>query len=879
MLKPLTRITTYPTVNDVPYSNLFLFAIDHKYSTTTDNTVSKRFFRMNYIELFQRLFITPPEHRIFYEYVNSHNRKIHADIEWEFDDKDRSQIAPLFDQVINSVCIGIRTELSQMKVDYRPERDCIILSSHGPNKFSVHIIINNFYFNSLSNLKSFMTKIQSYIPPNLQRYVNPSKQNPDTPDIITYSNTLDMSIYTSARQFRLIWNTKIDKNRYLEVDPLTPITARCPRDSDDPPQLSPELQKLRLFEACLISFTYNCQLLPDFITSINKPSKSYIDITSDQEDYIINAFNTSTYTNVYRLGGKYKTNSFYLYPITKPYHCDCHQRTHDSNNALLCYSSNMIDGVPHDNAYIKCLAGGPNCIIPLSNNISDIIIEEDDTNDDGIFTCFNGTINARTGEFTPYPTIPPINNNINTNNDERQRIPANPIINNQIPEQLLTQQIPDSQWDEVGPTSKILLNNNALIINNSKISSTINNNNYNKGNVVDNVLISVEGQIVAANKNTNIESFLNDNTKYIGGSQYPVNDIYNSYELYRDGKGTSYNLPQGHFGRALTKLGHTINQKKIKSNNIRVVTLNKPLPPLTSTINPVEVLAPLASNAGTLLSQALNPSNNVVDNNVIVNENPLSRPLNQNIDVRNFMDDYLVEDTNAYTDLNNLSDCFDDYCKLNNIIRRQFGKKRLINFMVKYFNCVVEDNKLIGYSCKKDIELLKNIEKEDGYRRIWQYNTTPYTIGWHNGTTAERYCKLASRTWSNINVITGNDEIVPDIDTLIEQTHEYQNALSDSVKEILSQINTRKFLLNTSNREVLLGEIEQLSASIDGNITDVKKNISWCLSVRSTFATQKTRNLVPYITDNPNMRVLIVLPRIALTTEYMMNNLGFTIYN
>lgn len=147
----LKFVTTYPTLNKVPFCDWILFATDHIYVNSKEpNKVSKRFFRMGHYDFYERLLITPPQHRTFYEYVDSTNRKIHANIECEFDDKDRDAVGPLFDTIISSVCISIRTELSSKNVDYRPERDCIILSSHGLNKLSVHIIINNFY--SLENL-------------------------------------------------------------------------------------------------------------------------------------------------------------------------------------------------------------------------------------------------------------------------------------------------------------------------------------------------------------------------------------------------------------------------------------------------------------------------------------------------------------------------------------------------------------------------------------------------------------------------------------------------------------------------------------------------------------------------------------------------------
>lgn len=52
-----------------------------------------------------------------------------------------------------------------------------------------------------------------------------------------------------------------------------------------------------------------------------------------------------------------------------------------------------------------------------------------------------------------------------------------------------------------------------------------------KLNVLD-VLKVNEGQVVEPSTTTTIASFLNGNTKYIGGNEYSNQDIYDAYERY-----------------------------------------------------------------------------------------------------------------------------------------------------------------------------------------------------------------------------------------------------------------------------------------------------------------------------------------------------------
>jgi len=364
MLKSLTYVRKYSTIDEVPHSDLHLFATDHIYPNTTK--VSKQFFRMNYVDFFQRLFVTPLHERTFYEYVNTLNRKIYFDLEWEFLEENLHIVEPQFDTIRDCVLMGIQTELRSKNVDYKPERDCIIESSHGPGKLSLHIIINNFYFDRLDNLQYFVAAVRNYIPKNLWHYIKPNKTTP--------SETLDTCVYNSSRQFRVIWNTKLGKNRFLDIDPITPMEARFPRLPGDPDNISEELQKLRLFEACMITFTSNCKLLPDWAPANDTKVIKYVPIqlTSAQHQFMIDAFRSSTYANIFGIGNPYHDNSYYLIPFNKPWYCDGHKRYHDSNNALLCYGNN-------NSIFIRCFAGGDGCIIYITTHHHDDIEEEFET--------------------------------------------------------------------------------------------------------------------------------------------------------------------------------------------------------------------------------------------------------------------------------------------------------------------------------------------------------------------------------------------------------------------------------------------------------------------------------------------------------------------
>lgn len=853
MLKSLARARKYPTLDDVPNSDLHLFATDHIYPNVKDPTkVSKQFFRMNYIEFFERLFVTPANQRTFYEYVNTPKRKIYFDIEWEFLVENYDVVLPQFNQIRDCTLTGIQTELHSKNVNYNVERDCIIQSSHGPGKLSLHIIINNFYFDRLDNLQYFVAAVRNYIPRKLWYYIKPNKgtpsdkRSPSPGPVKGLGETLDTRVYTTGRQFRLVWNTKLGKNRFLIIDPITPIGATFPRQPGDPDNISEELQKLRLFEACMITFTSNCTLLPDWAPIEDAKVAKYapIQLTNAQDQFMIDAFTSSTYSTIFRLGNRYRDNSYYLVPINKPWYCDGHQRNHDNNNALLCYGNN-------NTVFIRCFAGGSGGIMYITTH------DHDDTEDnfDDDDTTNNDVIgNLDCGDYYVTPSGDTI-----WKTQQTQRVQAHPIINGVITHQNLEILVHKGNNEGVLPTTTFDCFGQPIETNKTTVGSTLSH---------------YEGQLQIPTATTTIDSFLEGNINFIGGNEYNVQDLYDAYERYRNGRGTKYNYSQGHFGRELNKLGHIV-ERRGKGGKDKIIRLKLPERPFTNT-NPVEILNNLAANANNLLLHA--QQREVTEPTVVA-----KRPLDKHTDIMNFMDDYLTPDPEAKVDLDNLYLCFIEYCDLNNIKLMRFGKGRLTQFFRQWLSRDVDVLVLNGYKCKQDKIGAANRMKEYNLRKIWHWNNTQYHIGWHNDRDKDRYCKEHLPEWSNIRVIRCMNQVVPDIVKLINLTESYKNSLTDRIKDIQKEIDRLTFRQYAD--EVDNGpRINDLSESIREELEEIRRNVEWCIAVRSTFATQKTVNLFPYIQHmietNPNFKVLIILPRITLTTEYISvyQGLGFNIY-
>jgi DNA polymerase IIIc chi subunit len=955
---PLTYITTYARKDQVPSGSGILFAVDHRYPNSKMEK-SSRFFRMEFTEFFERLMVTPRDKRCYYECVEGDDRKPYADIEYEYSDLNKEEAFTNFNLIIRAILLGIQYEMNAKGVPYSEDRDCIKISSHGPGKLSIHIIINNWYFNKCSdvhnsNNKIFWTTIRDkYVPKHLWHFVKIDKENTipapqeipqdapliinNAPLIINNTNnikkntgeTIDTCVYSSFRQFRLIWNTKLGKDRFLEIDPSTGLQARFPKNPNDPNNLPDNVQQLRLFEACLITMTSNCKQLPDWISSVDNTKqqaaiRNMVTINDDQRDRMVQLFNASDHSKHYRLDFNQRTspNSIYLMPITKPVWCLIHKKPHKGNNAKLCYSSK-------ERIYVSCYSKKRGRSIDfIDGGTTNIDIDDDiDDNDDESDTDNTGFLGLdsnyiqyaqQQGIEVPDFVLKSIESQSVTNNGnnklnedlsqiDQRRVQAIPIIDGVVQPLSI-----ENLFITASPCNVCKHSVDTPIINIKTTNADITP-----------VYTMKEGQIVPPSTTTTIISFLNGNTKFPGGNKSNIKDIFNSYNKYRCGLGTTHPLHGGgtkNLATVLKSHGNIITRENVKGSRGEketFVILKRP-DPIVNT-NPVEVLNALSSkttvstlkpadalNLNNKNQQSSNPTVTTITQTPSVNINKELRMMNPHIDVRNFWDIYMTQDPESNTDPDNLFKCFLEYCKENNAIPNRFGQRKLLNYIKKWLNI----DSLKGWRCKTDMEEIENSKKEKNLRKIWRWNTAPSQIGWHNGKDNERYSKLTSKPWRKIDVNYRHDEYCRPIPQLIEMTKQFEKNLPDRVKEIqqrqfellvlpydsmkdeIKNIQTRLtnellsgvIVKDSDEHNMLKNHIEQLKQEafqrnreeydrLEQSIKDDKdrllEEISWCCAVRSTFGTGKTFNLRPYIEAFPEMRILIVLPRISLTTDYM----------
>ena len=831
------------------------------------------------------------------------NQKPHFDADIEFqddkpdDNKGKFTIEELGTAMLISLPSAIEYVMTQYNVPYNMGQHLLISNSSTNEKQSFHVVIRGFYHVNNLEAKAFYELVKQQLPPYLQPY-------------------LDKAVYGPTQQFRLLGNHKLGKNNVKLLDKVHTLWRP---DNNDPRGDSEAIRKLIIFEEFLVTYTSGCVELPSFITTSNAlkiKKKPSVDL-SLYENQIIDLYESSNFKDSGSIrdfndgvinitnSGKFKCpicnkihehENPYMYVYNRSLYWDC--RRHEKN---------------HKSIYIGCIDNLIDVVHPVDNDSDDFDDEDNTKTIPGMLMdpdCVQFL--QQQGIVLPEQIQQQIQQQI-------QRVPAHGIIGGVINNDKVTAQVYNENSEPVLPKDV-----NQLIINiQTPVGSTVSNN---------------EGQMLNPTSTTTIESFLDGNTKYISGSEYNIKDIYDAYERYRDNKGVSYNFRNGQFGKVLTSLGNIIEQKKIKGDKIRVITLKR-LAPISNT-NPIEALnaipgKKIATAPALTPEDALNLLNQMKDMPLDTNiPTPVLEPpqqqqnlrfMNKHVDVRNFFDVYLTRDPEAEADRDNIYLCFIDYCKDNGIVLERFGKVSLINYIkryiLKYDYLGGTGQVLKGWKCKTDKEDINNAMKEKNLRKIWEWNVTPYMIGWHNGKVNERYDKTGTPQWKKIDVHYRNHKHVIPIPELIEMTNAFEKSLPDRVKEIkqrqfevLFGLNsplenecrrlillvkdslsnniftegseqhlTLKNRIDELNNEILRIKTEEhqgLQDSIKDDLARLRDEAAWCCAIRSTFGTGKTFQLKPFIEAFPEMKILIVLPRISLTDDYMreMMELGFDLY-
>lgn len=275
-----------------------------------------------------------PDKRIFFEYLKG-ARKPYFDLELKRQLGITQRDIDQFYECVKQLLSSINNALLSKNVNYHPDTNLIIWSSHSNEKLSVHIIIDRHYHIDSIEARAFHDLCVSFIPYDIIGYLDDDNKR----HII-----VDKSVYDN-RPFRMPWCSKFGENRPLVPD----LMLKCnyvpgPLDANDILEANPDKKQSLLtewlFRHSLICNLADCQPLPSFRNTKAAVKTKSIKIGDDMMNLFLACYNSNPdLTKNYTVREDLSTNYLYLQKngIVR---CIINEHgTHKNNNSMITFNS------------------------------------------------------------------------------------------------------------------------------------------------------------------------------------------------------------------------------------------------------------------------------------------------------------------------------------------------------------------------------------------------------------------------------------------------------------------------------------------------------------------------------------------------------------
>lgn len=712
-------------------------------------------------------------------------QEIHFDLDVSQKDFPGEDIIFIANMVKDRVIHNIISILGQHGVNITKD-NILITNSHGPIKRSYHITVNGYYHETHLEAKAFYDLVFSQ-PGNI------------SPKYWT-ETTVDNSVYKLVQQFRLLYHTKINENRYKTVDPET---TYIPTDAN-----TDNLKSLRFFESSLVSFTNDCVKLPSFLPKGPQQRKLRTrasNVTPSERDklidYAVEVYNKSEIKG-YEIGEDLSSDEIGVrLDRIEPSKCIVHHKEHDNDNAkLVVYPDHTVKFVCFRNyggrnhkilARGDCWTLGDNNI-PTESNVSPIPIEEPEKEPEDPFATWFDPNYAGDCAQTRTQAMPIINEKvlegeaapINDNTCLPKRVQATAIINGV----LIT---PNNSGFGVScvNTGKIILSptstantNPSQVVNTNKIADK------------DTLAYFVKHHVSShPSEMITLDAFVSKYNEFRAIYGYsPGTTIGISMQLGKISSSLRTNLRGPRNNQHKVILGHKLvnldflhvrldverkasnppivinpNVISIQSNNGKQLSsLKFPHPVMHPLVLPIEEDRTKNSGRLPIIKQVcqqvcptmLDPltSYTTAQQNVVMSQTPLLfatmlATMENEDGINNFKEGRLRKRSNGCESLCTIYDEYrKNWCTNNNISKIPNKDK-----FIERLQCLGVEIRKIGSDRLKDKicifgwKLLENT-LSNNYENLWKYWTEQYKIGWHNGPYPY---KISDRSeWNNISI-------------------------------------------------------------------------------------------------------------------------------
>lgn len=213
-----------------------------------------RYFALfdSYLDFYMYMLQFPIEDRNFYEVIlGNFPQKPHFDIDISKEKIGENDNMENIGNILYQAVIQYSIEtLEELSIKINIENDILIYTSHGPEKKSYHIIINNRCHDGHQEARAFYDTVVSKI----SKVVNPE-----------YIKFIDSGVYSAKQQFRIMGCQKygsgrpkrfLEKFKYNNNEYVHKYIEEFRND---------EMKKLAILYESLISFISGCSYIPSLI--------------------------------------------------------------------------------------------------------------------------------------------------------------------------------------------------------------------------------------------------------------------------------------------------------------------------------------------------------------------------------------------------------------------------------------------------------------------------------------------------------------------------------------------------------------------------------------------------------------------------------------
>lgn len=268
--EPLKHIPKYGyLVPNEKRPNESLIENDHQWRQKFIFTWRKYLFiAVNFFVDFYKIFLeTSPEQRNYYEIIREGWQKLHFDLDLKHEDMEIPTLE-YAELTKNYLIKGIVEYFSaNVKQALSIEHDIMVFSSHGENRYSYHIIVDNFAFPTSAHCKEVTKKVITSMPNEMKRYI-------------------DTSVNKRNQQFRILRNCKeretlcrfkdfVQNWNYFEQ-----TICWKPRIGNDSRWSNPQYLEYLIFERTMVSYFPYQPFLVDF----QIPKLTFVSETPDDEN-------------------------------------------------------------------------------------------------------------------------------------------------------------------------------------------------------------------------------------------------------------------------------------------------------------------------------------------------------------------------------------------------------------------------------------------------------------------------------------------------------------------------------------------------------------------------------------------------------------------